>query len=227
MDNLLQQRLRQLSQMLLMPDAHVQFLYDLRDQGVNPPVIYDIGSCVLHWYHSAVKVWPQAQFHLVEAQRSVEFLYKEKGLNYHLGVLGDSDRKHVTFWQNEWNPGGNSCYRENELYSPHVDQLYSMEHKTHQPTKTLDSVIQQNSWPLPHLIKMDVQGAEHDVLRGMTHTLPHVNHLILELQSVEYNTGAPMASQVISYLEHQGFECVAPKFCDAGPDADYYFRRRS
>lgn len=211
----------------LMPEAHVQFLHDLKSQGVEPGVIYDIGACVLHWYTQAVKVWPQAEFHVLEAMSTAEFLYKEHDLPYHLGVISNSDRRTVTFWQNDWNPGGNSYYRENAQFSPQVDVLYTQNHKRHMQARSLDSVIWEKQWPWPDLIKMDVQGGEWDILQGMPHTLVHVNHLILELQQVEYNQGAPLADQVIDWLACQGFECVAPKFCDAGPDADYYFRRTS
>ena len=225
--NPIQQRLRELGSQRLLPQAHVQFLYDLKSQGVEPRVIYDMGACVLHWYNEASQVWPQAQFHVMEAMQSVEFLYQERSLPYHLGVLSSSDRRTVTFWQNDWHPGGNTYYQENPDVNPHVHEYFGDAHKRMYGTRCVDSIIQEKHWPWPDLVKMDVQGGEQDVLLGMTHTLPHVQHLILELQKVEYNKGAPLAHEVIAWLEHKGFDCVAPLFCDSGPDGDYYFRRRT
>lgn len=222
-----QQRLLELGQQRLLPQAHMEFLYHLRSQGVNPQVIFDIGSCVLHWYNEASQVWPQAKYHLLEAMDSVEFLYQAKGLPYHLGVLSNSDRRTVTFWQNDTHPGGNSYYRENQVYNPEVDQYFNNSHKRTLSARTVDSIILEKQWPWPDFVKMDVQGCEQDVLQGMTLALPHVQHLILELQSVEYNTGAPLAQQVVTWLDTQGFDCVAPLFCNNGADGDYYFRRRS
>ena len=223
----LQHRLSQLHAQPLLPQAHVRFLHDLAAQGVQPTVIYDIGACVLHWYSQAAQVWPQADFHVLEAMHSVKFLYEEQGLKHHLGVLSNSDRRTVTFWQNEWHPGGNSYYQENAQVNPDTVNYFTDAHKVTCAAKTLDTVIDQMGWKVPDLVKMDVQGGEWDVLQGMTRTLPHVQHLILELQKVEYNLGAPLASEVITWLDGQGFDCVAPLFCDAGPDGDYYFRRRS
>ena len=47
---------------------------------------------------------------------------------------------------------------------------------------------------------MDVQGAELDVLKGSKNALKHCKDLILELQVVEYNKGAPLKDEVITYV---------------------------
>ena len=44
-------------------------------------------------------------------------------------------------------------------------------------------------WPAPDLIKMDIQGAEMDVLKGAQDCLKTCKDLIVELQTVEYNKG--------------------------------------
>lgn len=221
------QRLAELSAQPLLPESHVRFLYELRDSGVQPDVIYDVGACVLHWYSQAVQVWPHAVYHVCEAMHSVEFLYKQHDLKYHLGVLSNSDRRTVTFWQNDQHPGGNSYYKENEAHNPQVHEYFNAQHVRLMPTMTLDRVICQKGWRPPNLIKMDVQGAELDVLQGMCQVLPHVQHVILELQQVEYNQGAPQAPEVIDWLTQQGFTCAAPLFSNNGVDGDYYFRRMS
>jgi hypothetical protein len=67
-------------------------------------------------------------------------------------------------------------------------------------------------------------GAELDILKGAKETLKSCQHLILELQSVEYNKGAPLKTEVIDYLHLTGFDLVNTEpFCNAGPDADYHF----
>ena len=226
MKNAVEQRLEDLGQQRLLPQAHVDYLNHLKRSGTEPKVIYDLGSCVLHWYQEAKAVWPQARYCLAEAMPDVEFLYKQHGLDYHLGVLSNSDRRTVTFWQNVTHPGGNSYYRENQAHNPQVDEYFPESTKRLVPCRSLDSVIREKKWPLPDLVKMDVQGAEQDVLMGMTQTLPHVKDLILELQNVEYNQGAPLASSVVEWLDQKGFDCVAALFSNNGPDGDYHFRRR-
>ena len=92
-------------------------------------------------------------------------------------------------------------------------------------SKTLDTIVKERNLPAPDLIKIDVQGAEIDVLKGATETLKSVTDLILEAQVVEYNKGAPLRDEVISYVESIGFKLVA-FFCNNGPDGDYHFKRK-
>jgi FkbM family methyltransferase len=153
-----------------------------------------------------------------------EFLYKENKLHYHIGVLSDTTGKTVEFYQNTYHPGGNSYYRENVEINPGAEQYFNETHKRSYNTVTLDAVVNLKKMPKPDLIKMDVQGAELDVLKGAQETLSECNHVILELQNVEYNKGAPLKDTVIEYMNSIGFENIG-MFSTNGPDGDYYFRK--
>ena len=193
---------------------HVKYLPKIKSQ---PKVIYDIGSCVLHWTHEAKKVWPDAKYILFDAFEPAEFLYE--GYDYHIGVLSDSE-KTVEWWQNDFCPGGNSYYRETGRTEFFTDEM-----KSTRVTKTLDQVVKERGFPPPDLIKIDVQGSEVDILKGATETLKTVKDLIVELQHTEYNQGAPQVQQSLPFIESLGFKCVAPMFAYNGPDADYHFQK--
>jgi len=222
-----QERLKSLQMMKLLPENHVNHMMALRDQQkFTPKVVYDIGACVLHWTNEAKTVWPTAEFIAFEAIDTAEFLYKEKGMRYQMGVFSDVDGKEVDFYQNNNDPGGNSYYRENPEFSSMVDQLYNESHRRRLKTITLDTAVAKNKFPLPDLIKIDVQGAELDVLRGGLNTIKNVKHIILELQHVEYNKGAPHCDVIIEFMKEQGFDCTG-MFNDSGPDGDYHFINRA
>ena len=218
-------RLRDLGSQRLLPHSHVTYLTQLKQSGVEPKVIYDIGSCVLHWTNEASKIWPGAEFVAFEAMASAEFLYKERGLKYHIGVLSDVSGKEVDFYQNDVHPGGNSYYKENEEVNPDTVNYFNDTHVRKLRTVTLDAVARLKKFPVPDLIKMDVQGAELDVLKGASEVLSSVQHVILELQRVEYNKGAPLKDTVIEYMNSIGFDCKGI-FSNNGPDGDYHFVRR-
>lgn len=195
---------------------HVTYLENLKQKGFEPKVIYDIGSCVLHWTNEAKILWPDAKYILFDAFDPAEFLYE--GYDYHIGVLSDSV-KNVEWWQNDYYPGGNSYYKETGRTDFFTDDIKS---KTRE-TKTLDQVVKERGFPPPDFIKIDVQGSEVDILKGATETLKSVKNLIVELQHTEYNQGAPQVHQSLPFIESIGFKCVAPMFSYNGPDADYHF----
>ena len=102
--------LNNLSKQPLLPKNHVNYLLNLKRNGFEPKVIYDIGSCVLHWTNIVKKLWPNAKIILFDAFQPAEFLYS--GYDYHIGVLSNVDNNIVKFYQNDYHPGGNSYYRE-------------------------------------------------------------------------------------------------------------------
>jgi len=209
-----------------LPTSHTDYLVKIRDQyNYNPIVVYDIGACVLHWTKAAKKVWVNAEVVAFDAMDSAEILYQEAGMKYNIGLLSDTDGREIEFYQNDFDPGGNSYYVENSDINPAAKILYTESHKRKLKSITLDSAVLAGQLPLPDLIKMDVQGSELDILKGATETLKTVNHVILGLQMIEYNKGAPLHNEVIAYMSRLGFECTG-MFCDKGPDGDYHFVRK-
>ena len=219
-------RLRDLNSQRLLPQAHVDYLQRLAALGLNPEVIYDVGACVLHWTNEARMIWPNAKFYLFEAMNSCEFLYREGGYEYHMGLLSDVDGRELDFYQNEEHPGGNSYYRENIEVNSQAHNYFNEQHRRRLTSRSLDSVVTEKGFMRPSLLKMDVQGAELDILKGAGYVLDTVTDVILELQVVEYNKGAPLRDQVIAYMDSIGFDCLGI-FCNNGPDGDYHFRRRT
>ncbi len=152
--------LRQLSTSYVLPNTHVDYLKSLKSSGFEPQVIYDIGACVLHWTKDAKKLWPNATYVLFDAFAPAEFLYIESGHPYFLGVLSDQTGKQVEWHQNDIAPTGNSYYREDN------DGIFPPNQSVSKTTVMLDDVVAQYNFPLPDLIKVDVQGSEVDVIKG-------------------------------------------------------------
>jgi len=218
-------RLRDLGNQRLLPVDHANYLVKLKDSGFEPKIIFDIGACVLHWTNEAQRIWTDAEYIAFEAMDSCEFLYQERGLQYHMGLLSNESGKEVDFYQNDYHPGGNSYYIENEEVNPQAPQYFNESHRKKLCTITLDALVHLKQFPPPDLIKMDVQGAELDILKGAQETIKTAKHIILELQVVEYNKGAPLKDTVIEYMDSIGYDCLG-LFSNNGPDGDYHFVRR-
>lgn len=213
--------LKELSEKELIPQDHQEYLYDMRyRQEINPSVIYDLGACVGHWTKGARQVWRNSNIYMVDATPSVETVLKDIG-EYAIEVLSDTDGKELVFYQNNASPAGNSYFKENT-------SAYHDGHAVVRISKTIDTLRKEHNWPLPNLIKMDVQGAEVDVLKGAVETLQNVTDVILEAQHINYNEGAPKVEGVVEFMESIGFRLVK-NFAggkDSGhADGDYHFSR--
>lgn len=198
----------------LLPKDHAEYL---KTMNIDPKVIYDIGACVLHWTRKAKEVWPNSEYVLFDASAAVEPYLKSSGDHYVLSVLSDVDNKEVEFYENTDHPGGNSYYKENT-------HMYTEKHKKILKTRTLNTLVEKHGLPKPELIKLDIQGAELDVLHGADKILDSCTDIILEAQLEDYNLGAPKIEEVKTYLESIGFELIS-KFSEHGVDADYHFKR--
>lgn len=225
-ENSVKARLRDLANQPLLPTDHVKYLEEL-SMSMRPKVIYDIGSCVMHWTSHAKRVWPGSDFVCFEAMDEVDFLYNELNIPLVYGyVLGNEDNKDVEFYMNVEHPGGNSMFKESRKLSPRAEELFPESSKVVKKMMTLDTLVKTYSIPLPNMIKMDVQGSELNVLKGAIETLKNVTDLILELQHKDYNEGAPKMKEVSTYLKHIGFT-LKSKITEGelGVDADYHFVR--
>lgn len=215
--------IRNLHNTVSMPQNHTNYLKKLAID-FEPKVIYDIGSSVLHWTREAHKIWPNSEIIAFDAFQGVEFFYKEHNIKYHIGVLSKEDNYPVKFYENSLHSAGNSYYKE--IGHSRSDEIYPENVFTEKIAMKLNTVVKNNHFLLPDLIKMDVQGAELDIIKGGLDIINNAKYLIVELQDTEYNRGAPLAATTIKFLEENGWELIAPKFCDNGPDADYCFKNK-
>ena len=61
----IQNHLTDLYNMHCMPQNHVNYLVKLKNEGFEPKVIYDIGSCVLHWTNVAKKIMASRKIYII------------------------------------------------------------------------------------------------------------------------------------------------------------------
>jgi hypothetical protein len=71
---MLQEHLLNISKKRELPVNHIDYLYKLKREGFEPKVIYDIGSCVLHWSTITKEIWLDAKIILFDAFEPAEFL---------------------------------------------------------------------------------------------------------------------------------------------------------
>jgi len=73
------------------------------------------------------------------------------------------------------------------------------------PAVTLDELCEERELEGPYLIKVDVQGAELDVLQGSANTLDDTEYVILETALFQFFVGGPLLFDVIEFMQEKGF----------------------
>lgn len=180
------------------PDFRVS-LRRMRSTGFSPSLIIDVGAWNGEWAETAHAVWPESEVLMIEAIEEKFVALEKTAANIPrrqvahavlAGIAGESREFHQM-------GTGSSLY-------PELSDL-PRELKT-VCTKTLDSVV--STHPLRRdsiLLKLDVQGAELDILAGAQETLRSTQWLVLEVSLVPTNAGAPIFHEVISQCHEWGF----------------------
>tara|TARA_B110000027_G_C16122343_1_gene304033 strand:- start:2407 stop:8319 length:5913 start_codon:yes stop_codon:yes gene_type:complete len=210
------------------PNEHINFLEKLsKDFYPENMIIYDIGSSVLHWTQNANKIWKNSKIYLFDGMTEMKLFYDEynkqnnTNYEYNVGVLCDEDYKRISFYQNDELSGGNSYYKE--IGHPNSSKIFTENHIKHKIGMRLETVVKNKNITMPDLVKIDVQGAELDILKGSMNIINNAKYLIVELQHTEYNKGAPLCNQTRDFLVENGWKVYAEKFSNNGPDADWCF----
>lgn len=200
------------------PSAHVEYVTAFAARNPGKKVIYDIGACTGAWSQLARSLWPDATIIAFEANERMAPLLAHRADKYHIAVLSDQERRRVQWYENLHSPTGDSYYREI------ATDFYPLDAYRWRETQTLDAVVRRRGFPPPDLVKIDVQGAELDVIRGGIDALRHARDFIIELQHSQYNDGAAMVDVSLPAIERMlNVRCERELFCNNGPDGDYHF----
>ena len=179
-------------------------LEEVRDMGIDPTAILDIGAHSGQFYGWAKRVWPNSFIWMVEAnhlhERTLENLIRFSEDVYLIAALGDEERE-VTFYTRSDKPHteGNSYYKENNYWD--IPQLVQESKMTLQK---LDNLFEDDS--VFDIIKVDTQGSEIDILKGGKDLVSKAQAIILEVSFIPYNDGAPDSQETIEYMNEIGFE---------------------
>ena len=184
--------------------SHRNALGRLKSLGFAPATVYDIGAYRGGWTRLASEVFPAAHFVQFEANPDHANALKACGQRYLIAALGREDAGERPFHvPRAGDVTGASLYVENTAHyaAPNLD-LRRIE------TVRLDTLAARERLPPPDLVKIDVQGAELDVLAGGGETLRGTQALIVEVSLVDYNRNAPLIADVLAALDRAGFKCA-------------------
>ena len=179
-------------------------LEEVRDLGIEPKAILDIGAHSGQFHGWSKRVWPDIGVFMIEAnplhKDTLNRLATQNGDSFLISALGDEVRE-VTFYTRSDKPHteGNSYYKEHNYWD--IPQLVQ---ESKVMLKRLDDIFEDDA--VFDLIKVDTQGSELDILRGGKDLVSRASAIILEVSYIEYNEGAPSQQETLDYMKKIGFE---------------------
>lgn len=195
----------------------------LAAKGWRPAGIIDVGAYEGAWTRMIRRVFPDVPVLMVEAQERKAARLRSlcstlDGVALASAVLGSEAGKEVTFYEMETG----SSYFPERSNAPRTSATYV--------TRTLDDVAASVEGPL--FLKIDVQGAELEVLAGGAKTMERSDVVQLEVPFVSYNEGAPSLFEVMQFMNEREFTPIdvsgfsRPNGVDL-VQADFVFVRRN
>lgn len=167
--------------------------------GFQPTTVLDIG--IAKGTPELYLAFPSAHFLLVEPLKEFEdtmknILKKYKG-EYLLAAAGRENAE-LEFNVHTNHLSGSSLYKEamGEEADGELRKVKLLK---------LDDIVVDKNLKGPYLLKVDVQGAELDVLDGCTNILKDTEAVSLEVSLFKFMKNSPDFYEVVDYMKQKGF----------------------
>ena len=178
--------------------TNTSIILSLLKDKINPKYILDIGCGHGEWFLKCNFFFPNAKYLLFDANKYNEdnlknLKNKYSNMSYKICLLSETVREHKFF-----NMGyGSSVYEEKTNFTKDVEHIMS---------STLENELTDFKLDISNnIIKLDVQGSEIDILKGLGSKIDLFAIIILETSVKEYNKGSPLFIDVINYMNKKNY----------------------
>lgn len=165
--------------------------------------VIDIGASNGCWSQRASKFFPQASYHLVEAnpchQSALQTLKSSwEQVDFTLAAAGNYSGE--IFFDGTDPFGGLASHEETHETNLRV------------PVVTVDHICSLHNLEPPFLLKLDTHGFEVPIFEGAKDTLNATSLIIVEVYNFKLTPDSLRFHEMCQYLEEKGFRCV--DICD-------------
>lgn len=174
------------------------FFTFIKSQGFDPATVVDVG--VATDTYELYQHFPNARYlfvePLIEFEPNLQQLCKQFRGDYVLAAAGPTTGE-ITF-NVSTDLGGSTRFEITDIDSG------IMKSRT-VPQITLDSQWDKFNLAGPALLKVDVQGGELEVIKGMQTCLTNFEVIVLEVNLIQSNNGQPILHEYLSYMAGRGY----------------------
>lgn len=165
--------------------------------GVRPRSVLDVGAALGDWSRACAQLFPEARYLLVEPLAEFRPSLNALGFGEVVEAAVAAEAGERTMHVHE-DLVGSSLLREQE--GAHVDGAPRMVTVT-----TVDELVRERGLEPPFLLKVDVQGAERDVVAGAAATLPLAAAVLAEVSFFDFYEGGTAFAELVETMAEASF----------------------
>jgi FkbM family methyltransferase len=177
-------------------------------RGLSPSTVFDIGvGRGTPWLYDA---FPNAKLVLFEPlpvfESELNEIVRRYDADLHkIALSSDAGAGTAEFNLNIGYPTSSSLLQMDPEFAQFAVAVQS-EHRFERQTVAIDTLDHLNHYKPPFVLKLDVEGAEKQVLEGGKRTLEDTEFLIAEISVMRRQSGEPSFAEKIGFLDDCGFE---------------------
>jgi FkbM family methyltransferase len=180
----------------------------IQEIGIN--TIIDVGANIGQFTLMINQILPDASIYAFEPLRECfqqlkNSTKKINSIKYFNVALG-SEEKETTIYKNKFS--ASSSLLKMEKLHKEIFPFTNAEEVEKIKVVTLGSLRNEISWKSKILLKVDVQGFEIEVLKGIGTVMKMIDIIIIETSFVKLYQGQPLFNEVYSYLIGNGFRFI-------------------
>jgi FkbM family methyltransferase len=174
---------------------------NLKNIGFNPNIVVDCGAAWGEWCGVMKPLFPECTMIGIDANKWTPENIPGTDIT-EITVLSDEYNKEMVFYRKKEHVEGGTFCTGDSLFIE--DTQHYKEHNTIKDTvrtETLKSILEKHNLPKIDLLKMDTQGSEILIMKGLGELLKEIEFIELETSLVEYNKGGCSFYDVIEFLK--------------------------
>jgi FkbM family methyltransferase len=175
-------------------ELRFKFYNNLKALDVSLNNIIDGGCHEGGWTERVKEIYPDANYHLIDAQDIFKDKLEKLGKFYCAALGQNNEERKFYFAKNKEKATGSSLYEENSNVLFDEKLINTQKLKDVVPDQTYD------------VIKLDIQGAELEVIEGSLDLFSKTKWVQLECPVYNNNKGAPLFEHYINYMANCNFK---------------------
>jgi FkbM family methyltransferase len=180
--------------------------------GIHPSTVIDVGANIGQFAIAAANIFRNPKIYAFEpipaCVEKLRILAPESSnIEIHATAIGVKNHQ-VDFYVNAYDQAS-SLLKLDPMNRHHYGNLQERETIRVQVT-TLDHLFKNKTMKKPVLLKIDVQGAEKDVVEGARETLKRVDYVLMETSFTPLYLGQPSFIEMIEIMKAFDFTFLRP-----------------